>query len=178
MHKWHPTPVLLPGESHGRRSLVGYSPWGRKESDTTGQLHFHFHFKIRLRMTGSDLRSSHKKNPNVIFINEADKKWQNHHELYSWLLAVILKLFWPVPNWNGFIIYYIKSYKYFICYNWAYLNTDDFFIFIFSYSLILNNTNKLNRILYMKKKLNTVILFCLSSLRFLVYYFPNFKQYK
>ena len=37
--KWHPTPVLLPGKSHGRRSLVGYSPWGHKESDTTEQLH-------------------------------------------------------------------------------------------------------------------------------------------
>ena len=35
--KWQPTPVFLPGESHGRRSLVGYSPWGRKESDTTDQ---------------------------------------------------------------------------------------------------------------------------------------------
>ena len=33
--KWQPTPVLLPGKSHGQRSLVGYSPWGRKESDTT-----------------------------------------------------------------------------------------------------------------------------------------------
>ena len=33
--KWQPTPVLLPGESHGGRSLVGYSPWGRKESDMT-----------------------------------------------------------------------------------------------------------------------------------------------
>ena len=32
---WQPTPVFLPGESHGQRSLVGYSPWGRKESDTT-----------------------------------------------------------------------------------------------------------------------------------------------
>ena len=42
--KWKPTPVLLPGESHGRRSLVGYNPWGRKESDTTERLHFHFHF--------------------------------------------------------------------------------------------------------------------------------------
>ena len=39
---WHPTPVFLPGESHGRRSLGGYSPRGRKESDTTEQLHFHF----------------------------------------------------------------------------------------------------------------------------------------
>ena len=33
--KRQPTPVLLPGESHGGRSLVGYSPWGRKELDTT-----------------------------------------------------------------------------------------------------------------------------------------------
>ena len=41
--KWHPTPVLLPGESHGVRSLVGYSPRGRKELDTTERLHFHFH---------------------------------------------------------------------------------------------------------------------------------------
>ena len=32
---WQPTPVFLPGESHGQRSLVGYSPWGHKESDTT-----------------------------------------------------------------------------------------------------------------------------------------------
>ena len=31
--KWQPTPVLLPGKSHGQRTLVGYSPWGRKESD-------------------------------------------------------------------------------------------------------------------------------------------------
>ena len=32
---WQPTPVFLPGESHCQRSLAGYSPWGRKESDTT-----------------------------------------------------------------------------------------------------------------------------------------------
>ena len=37
--KWQFTPVFLPGESHGRRSLVGYSPWGHKESDTTERLH-------------------------------------------------------------------------------------------------------------------------------------------
>ena len=42
--KWPPTPVLLPGESHGQRSMVGYSPRGRKESDTTEQLHFDLHF--------------------------------------------------------------------------------------------------------------------------------------
>ena len=33
--EWQPTPVFLPGESHGQRSLVGYSPWGHKESDMT-----------------------------------------------------------------------------------------------------------------------------------------------
>ena len=37
--KWQPTPVLLPGKFRGPRSLVGYSPWGHKESDTTEQLH-------------------------------------------------------------------------------------------------------------------------------------------
>ena len=40
--KWQPTPVFLPGESHGQRSLVSYSPRGREESDTTelwGWLH-------------------------------------------------------------------------------------------------------------------------------------------
>ena len=36
--EWLPTLVFLPGESHGQRSLVGYSPWGRKESETTEQL--------------------------------------------------------------------------------------------------------------------------------------------
>ena len=40
--KWQFTPVLLPGKSHGQRSLVGYSPWGRKELDTTERLGFHF----------------------------------------------------------------------------------------------------------------------------------------
>ena len=38
--QWHPTPVLLPGNSHGWRSLVGYSAWGRKEPDMTERLHF------------------------------------------------------------------------------------------------------------------------------------------
>ena len=41
--KWQPTPVLLPGESHGRRSLVGYSLWGHKESDTTKQISLSLH---------------------------------------------------------------------------------------------------------------------------------------
>ena len=39
--KWQPTPVFLPGISLGQRNLVGYSPWGHKESDMTERLHFH-----------------------------------------------------------------------------------------------------------------------------------------
>ena len=43
--KWQPTPIFLPGKSHGWRSLAGYSPWGPKESDMTERLHFlFFHF--------------------------------------------------------------------------------------------------------------------------------------
>ena len=41
--QWHPTPVLLPGKSHGRRSLVGWSPWGLEESDMTSLSIFQFH---------------------------------------------------------------------------------------------------------------------------------------
>ena len=40
--KWQPTPGFLPGKSHGLRSLVGYRPWGREESDMTEWLPFHF----------------------------------------------------------------------------------------------------------------------------------------
>ena len=40
-----PHSILLPGKSHGQRSLVGYSPWGHRESDTTERLHSHVHFR-------------------------------------------------------------------------------------------------------------------------------------
>jgi len=40
--QWQATPVLLPGKSHGWRSLVGCSPWGSYESDAAERLHFHF----------------------------------------------------------------------------------------------------------------------------------------
>ena len=38
--EWQPTLVFLPGKSHGQRSLAGYSPWGREETDTTERLTF------------------------------------------------------------------------------------------------------------------------------------------
>ena len=61
--QWQPTPVLLPGKSHGRRSLVGCSPWGRWESDTTEQLHFHFSFSCIGEGNGNPLQCSCLENP-------------------------------------------------------------------------------------------------------------------
>ena len=60
---WQPTPVLLPGGSHGRRSLVGYSPRGRRESDTTEQFHFHFSLSCTGEGNGSPLQCSCLENP-------------------------------------------------------------------------------------------------------------------
>ena len=54
--KWQPTPVLLPGKSHGLRSLVGYSPWGCKESDTTERLHFTSSYKFLIFLWREFLR--------------------------------------------------------------------------------------------------------------------------
>ena len=61
--QWHPTPVLVPGKSHGRRSLVGCSPWGRKELDTTEGLHFHFSLSCIGEGNGNPLRCSCLENP-------------------------------------------------------------------------------------------------------------------
>ena len=61
--QWHPTPVLLPGNSHGRRSLVGCSPWGREESDTTELLHFHFSLSCIGEGNGNPLQCSCLENP-------------------------------------------------------------------------------------------------------------------
>ena len=61
--RWHPTPVLLPGKSHGRRSLVGFSPWGREESDTTERLHFHFSLSCTGEGNGNPLQCSCLENP-------------------------------------------------------------------------------------------------------------------
>ena len=61
--QWHPTPVLLPGESHGWRSLVGCSPWGLEESDTTERLHFHFPLSCIGERNGNPLQCSRQENP-------------------------------------------------------------------------------------------------------------------
>ena len=61
--QWHPTLVLLPGKSHGRRSLVGCSPWDRWGSDTTDWLHFHFSLSCIGEGNGNPLQCSCLENP-------------------------------------------------------------------------------------------------------------------
>ena len=61
--QWHPTPVLLPGKSHGRRSLVDCSPWGHWGSDMTERLHFHFSLLCIGEGNGNPLQCSCLENP-------------------------------------------------------------------------------------------------------------------
>ena len=68
--KWQPSQVLLPGESHGQRTLVGYSPWGRKESDTTEQL------STAQKLTGQRRKSIVGRRLTVWATREA--MWRSH----------------------------------------------------------------------------------------------------
>ena len=61
--QWQPTPVLLPGKSHGWRSLVGCSPWDPQESNTTERLHFHFSLSCIGEGNGNPLQYSCLENP-------------------------------------------------------------------------------------------------------------------
>ena len=61
--QWHPTPVLLHGKSHGRRSLVGCSPWGREELDMTERFHFHFSLSRIGGRNGNPLQCSCLEKP-------------------------------------------------------------------------------------------------------------------
>ena len=61
--QWHPTAVPFPGESHGWRSLVGCSPWGRWESETTERLHFPFSLSCTGEGNGNPLQCSCLETP-------------------------------------------------------------------------------------------------------------------
>ena len=61
--QWHPSPVLLPGKSHGWRSLVGCSPWGLWESDMIERLQFHFSLSCIGEGNGNPLQCSCLENP-------------------------------------------------------------------------------------------------------------------
>ena len=75
--EWLLTPVFLPGEFHGQRSLVGYSPWGHKESDTTGQLTLSLEF-TRISFPSSREPWSSKCSP---WISSISITWKYHLEM-------------------------------------------------------------------------------------------------
>ena len=75
MCQGHPTPVLLPGKSHGRRSLVGCRPWGREESNTTEQLHFHISLFMHWRR---------KWQPSSVFLPGESQGWGSLGGCHPW----------------------------------------------------------------------------------------------
>ena len=75
--KWQPTPVFLPGESHGQRNLAGYSPWGHKELDMTDWL-------------GVQASNTHKARKNSAVTQEIFNKWKC--DWYGWLQPTALQV--------------------------------------------------------------------------------------
>ena len=101
--QWHPTPVLLPGKSHGWRSLVGCSPWGRYKSDTTERLHFHFLLSCIGEGNGNPLQCSCLENPRDggawwAAVYGVTQSWTQLKRLSSSssssLISVVLITFW------------------------------------------------------------------------------------
>ena len=97
--QWHPTPVLLPGRSHGQKSLVGCSPWGRYKSGTTKRLHFHFSLSFIGERNGNQLQCSCLENPRdgrawwaALYGVAQGRTW------LKWLSSsssMYMKFFWP-----------------------------------------------------------------------------------
>ena len=105
--QWHPTPVLLAGKSHGRRSLVGCSPWGRYESDTTERLHFHFSLSCIGEGNGNLLQCSCLENP-----RDGGAWWAAVYGVaQSWTRLKRLSSS-SNSNWNeGIIYFWLKRMK-------------------------------------------------------------------
>ena len=77
--QWHPTPVLLPGKSHGQRSLVGCSPWGRWESDTQSRTHWATLFSL---FTFTYWRR--KSQPTPVFLPGESQGWESLVGFHLW----------------------------------------------------------------------------------------------
>ena len=100
--KRQPTPVLMPGKSHGQRSLIGYSPWGRKESDTTKWLHFQGSYRLMFclghkanKQWQSQILNSGLHASKVHAI-AGHKTGQHHISHPNYFLVVREKTLWPL----------------------------------------------------------------------------------
>ena len=92
--QWHPTPVLLLGKSHGRRSLVGCSPWDHEESEATEQLHFHFSLSCIGEGDGNPLQCFCLENPRDsgawwAAVYGVTQSWTRLKQLSSWLFWIL-----------------------------------------------------------------------------------------
>ena len=91
--KWQPTPVFLPGEFHGQRSLVGCSPWGHKESDRTEWL------TLSLSLSISNLKSIFNLIHNLRYAEDTTLMAESEEELKSLLMKVKEKLLVSQSHW-------------------------------------------------------------------------------
>ena len=117
--QWHPTPVLLPGKSHGWRSLVGCNPWGCEESDTTERLHFHFSLSCIGEGNGNSLQCSCLENPRdgeawwaAVYGVAQSRTWLKWlSSIYTIIMMSIVYLFWA--DFMSFkIIYFLIHFPY------------------------------------------------------------------
>ena len=131
--RWHPTPVLLPRKSHGWRSLVGCSPWGRYESDTTERLHFHFSLSCIGEGNGNPLQCFCLENPRdgeawwaAVYgvaqsqtqLKRLSSSSNSHHSLMLSLVNLFtwVSIYWLPPEINclqgndGLFFFFIVAY--------------------------------------------------------------------
>ena len=90
--KWQPTPVFLPGKSHGQRSLVGYSLWGDKESDMDMTEWLYFHFLLLYHWA---TREAHFEVYRPLFLIQIIYSTNN-----------IIHVLWEMKNWNWDIFFF------------------------------------------------------------------------
>ena len=127
MHRrrqWHPTPVLLPGKSHGWRSLEGCNPWGRWGLDMTERLHFHFQFSLSCigEGNGNPLQCSCLENPRnrgawwaaVYGVPQSRTrlKWlsSSSRDMHSSVPGTgdpMERTYWPLPCWSTLHLYHV-----------------------------------------------------------------------
>ena len=130
--QWHPTPVLLPGKSHGRRSLVRCNPWGCEESDMSEQFHFHFSLWCIGEGNGNPLQCSCLENPKdgrawwaaicgvaqsrtrLKRLSSSSSRWMNKdvRYMYTYEYYAAIKKEWNLvvcDNMNGFYAKWNKS---------------------------------------------------------------------
>ena len=103
--KWQPTPGFLPGKSHGQRSLVGYSPRGPKESDTTEQLHYYWWIIIKASQTLGELINDSLSYWQEMFISIMWKEWKSYFILLDKKkLRILLMISWKNRYTNSYVI--------------------------------------------------------------------------